>query len=194
MAACRSTTEWNTPCLSLRRVSLAKKPSTALSQVDDVGVKWKVQRGRAVERRGSVDRRSCCARRDGRAHRAAAHLAALFQARTLRMGPATGHVCRSQDLTPGVGPAKPSKSQKKCLHIRCLRWRTFAPSPVRSATCPRESVLQIRLRPDFSVGFEGYAGGTEHWPRLLDARKRSLRASILRTSRLRGFGVEPASC
>jgi hypothetical protein len=36
--------------------------------------------------------------------------------------------------------------------------------PVPSATCPRESVLPIRLRPDFSVVFEGYAGGAEHWP------------------------------
>src|SRR5215211_5097264 len=32
MAACRSTTETNTPRFSLRLVSLAKKPSTALSQ------------------------------------------------------------------------------------------------------------------------------------------------------------------
>ncbi|MFN3746311.1 MAG: hypothetical protein ACK4TL_16540, partial [Hyphomicrobiaceae bacterium] len=31
-----------------------------------------------------------------------------------------------------------------------------------SATCPRQSVLPIRLRPDFSVVFEGYAGGAEH--------------------------------
>ena len=37
--------------------------------------------------------------------------------------------------------------------------------PIPSATCPRESVLPIRLRPDFSVVFEGYAGGAEHWPR-----------------------------
>jgi hypothetical protein len=51
MAACRSTTEWKTPCLSLRRVSLAKKPSTALSQEQEVGVKWKVHRGwRASQR------------------------------------------------------------------------------------------------------------------------------------------------
>jgi hypothetical protein len=34
--------------------------------------------------------------------------------------------------------------------------------PTPSATCPRESVLPIRLRPDFSVVFEGYAGGAEH--------------------------------
>ena len=31
-------------------------------------------------------------------------------------------------------------------------------NPFLSATCPRESVLPIRMRPDFSVVFEGYAG------------------------------------
>ena len=55
-------------------------------------------------------------------------------------------------------------------------------NPFVSATCPRESVLPIRLRPDFSVVFEGYAGGAEHWLRLQKARQRSLRADILRTS------------
>ena len=53
------------------------------------------------------------------------------------------------------------------------------PSP--SATYPRESVLPIRLRPDFSVVFEGYAGGAEHRRRRQAARKRSLRVDILRT-------------
>ena len=52
----------------------------------------------------------------------------------------------------------------------------------RSATCPRESVLPIRLRPDFLVVFEGYAAGAEHWPLRQEGRKRSLRADILRTS------------
>ena len=37
--------EWKTPRLSRRLVSLAKKPSTALSHDAEVGVKWKVQRG-----------------------------------------------------------------------------------------------------------------------------------------------------
>jgi hypothetical protein len=55
-------------------------------------------------------------------------------------------------------------------------------SPRSSATCPRESVLRIRLRRDFSVVFEGYAGGAEHWPRRQVARERSLRSDILRTS------------
>ena len=55
-------------------------------------------------------------------------------------------------------------------------------NPFVSATCPRESVLLIRLRPDFSVVFEGYAGGPEHWPLRQEARKWSLRADILWTS------------
>ncbi len=49
MAAWRSTTEWKTPRLRRRFDSLAKKPSTALSQEQEVGVKWKVKRSMAVE-------------------------------------------------------------------------------------------------------------------------------------------------
>src|SRR6202171_2011783 len=45
IATCRSTTDRNTPRLRRRRVSLAKKPSTALSQDAEVGAKWHVQRG-----------------------------------------------------------------------------------------------------------------------------------------------------
>lgn len=45
MVVCSSTIEANTPRFSRRLVSLAKKPSTAFSHEDDVGVKWKVQRG-----------------------------------------------------------------------------------------------------------------------------------------------------
>jgi hypothetical protein len=37
------------PRLRRRLESLAKKPSTALSQEDEVGVKWKVKRGWAIE-------------------------------------------------------------------------------------------------------------------------------------------------
>ena len=37
--------EWKMPRLRRRFESLAKKPSTALSQEQDVGTKWKVQRG-----------------------------------------------------------------------------------------------------------------------------------------------------
>jgi hypothetical protein len=50
-----------------------------------------------------------------------------------------------------------------------------------SATCPRESVLPIRLRLVFSVVFGGYAGGAvnRHFPQMV--RKRSLRADILQT-------------
>ena len=51
-----------------------------------------------------------------------------------------------------------------------------------SATCPRERVLSIRLRPEFSVVFVGDEGGAEHWPLRQEARKWSLRADILWTS------------
>src|SRR5215472_12920582 len=44
MAAWRSATPLYTPRLSRRRASLAKKPSTALSQEAEVGVKWKWNR------------------------------------------------------------------------------------------------------------------------------------------------------
>jgi len=37
--------EWKTPRLSRRWVSLAKKVSTAFSHEHEVGVKWKIQRG-----------------------------------------------------------------------------------------------------------------------------------------------------
>ena len=49
MAAWRSMTEWNTPFLSRRRVSFAKKPSTALSHEHEVGVKWNVPLGKGAE-------------------------------------------------------------------------------------------------------------------------------------------------
>ena len=45
MAAWRSTTEWKTPRFNRRRLSLAKKPSTALSHEHEVGVKWNTKRG-----------------------------------------------------------------------------------------------------------------------------------------------------
>src|SRR6202040_1223116 len=41
IAACKSTTDTKTPRFNRRFVSLAKKPSTALSQDTEVGVKWK---------------------------------------------------------------------------------------------------------------------------------------------------------
>ncbi len=54
-------------------------------------------------------------------------------------------------------------------------------NPFVSATCPRESVLPIRPRPDFSVIFGSYAGGAVNRPPPRNARTRSLRAGILRT-------------
>jgi hypothetical protein len=50
-----------------------------------------------------------------------------------------------------------------------------------SATCPCESVLSIRLRPNFSVVFEGYAGVGEHCHGGQEDRKRSPTADILQT-------------
>src|SRR5436853_1884072 len=40
IAACSSTIDVKTPRLSLCRVSLANRPSTALAQEHEVGVKW----------------------------------------------------------------------------------------------------------------------------------------------------------
>jgi hypothetical protein len=45
IAACKSTTDRKMPRFNRRRATLAKKPSTALSQDAEVGVKWNVQRG-----------------------------------------------------------------------------------------------------------------------------------------------------
>lgn len=71
-------------------------------------------------------------------------------------------------------------SDELSFPVNDLRWRRLDVRPIRSATCPRESVLPIRLRPDFSVLFEVYAGRAEHWPWHKVAWKRSLRAYILR--------------
>ncbi|MDZ4137102.1 MAG: HPP family protein [Paracoccaceae bacterium] len=54
-------------------------------------------------------------------------------------------------------------------------------SPVPSATCHSETVLPIRLRPDFSVVFGGYAGWAVNRPTPQRAHSRSLRADILQT-------------
>lgn len=51
--------------------------------------------------------------------------------------------------------------------------RTFDAGPVPSATCPRESVLPIRLRPGFSVVFGGYAEGAVNRPCCQEAPKSS---------------------
>jgi hypothetical protein len=58
---------------------------------------------------------------------------------------------------------------------------TVGSNPTLSATCPRESVLPIRLRPDFSVVFGGYVGRAVNRPTPRKAHTRSLRADILRT-------------
>jgi hypothetical protein len=45
IAVCKWSTEWKAPRRIWRRVMAEKKPSTALSQEADVGVKWNIQRG-----------------------------------------------------------------------------------------------------------------------------------------------------
>ena len=74
------------------------------------------------------------------------------------------------------------KVQKFLANESGIHKRRFDRSPVPSATCPHESVLPIRLRQDFSVIFEGYAGEAEHWYWRQVNWKRSLGANILRTS------------
>ena len=74
-----------------------------------------------------------------------------------------------------------SKVQKFLANESGIHKRRLDYRPIPSATCPRESVLPIRLRPDFLVVFEGYAGGAEHWPLRREAWKWSLRADILWT-------------
>lgn len=54
-------------------------------------------------------------------------------------------------------------------------------NPFVSATWPREIVLPMRLRPDFSVVFGGYAGWAERWPRRKQVWKGALGACILWT-------------
>lgn len=109
---------------------------------------------------------------------------------------------RKSDLGASYGQSVvPNSTTNHCLlfHLRQCRWvtpknhndnnvmrsegrqRRFDRSPVPSATCPRESVLPIRLRPDFSVVFGGYAGWAEHRPGLQDGQKASLTADILRS-------------
>ncbi len=45
MTACKAAGEWNTPRFSRRLVSLAKKPSTAMTHDAEMSVKWNVKRG-----------------------------------------------------------------------------------------------------------------------------------------------------
>ena len=54
-------------------------------------------------------------------------------------------------------------------------------NPSLSATCPRESVLPMRLRPDFTVVIEGYAYRPVHLPQRRTARSRSLTPDVLPT-------------
>src|SRR5690606_26182388 len=91
-------------------------------------------------------------------------------------------------LIPGSGgPWRLAKVPKSSM-ISVARFRPVSQpmpldlleqgSPTPSATCPRESVLPIRLRPDFSVIFKGYASEAEHRPRCQVAQKGSLRCLL----------------
>ena len=53
-------------------------------------------------------------------------------------------------LARGTAPPTPAACQK-ANPMRPLEQRRSDVRPIPSATCPRESVLPIRLRPDFSV-------------------------------------------
>jgi hypothetical protein len=67
---------------------------------------------------------------------------------------------RGESVVHGVGPmfwVSPGP-----LASKAIMWESAKDS--LSATCPRESVLPIRLRPDFSVVFEGYAGWAANRP------------------------------
>lgn len=55
------------------------------------------------------------------------------------------------------------------IQNKACGWRRFDPSPLPSATSPRESILPIRLWPDFLVVFECYEGGREGLRAGLDA-------------------------
>ena len=59
--------------------------------------------------------------------------------------------------------------------------RLVGSNPTPSATCPRESVLPIWLRPYFSVVFEVYTGQAANRHQCWEAQKHSLKADILRT-------------
>src|SRR5690625_5267412 len=88
----------------------------------------------------------------------------------------TGYMASSRSLRRGAGAV-----ERGGLENRCTRKGTVGSNPTLSATCPRESVLPIRLRPDFFVVFGGYAGGAVNRPLRQEPRKRSLRADILWT-------------
>ena len=54
------------------------------------------------------------------------------------------------------------------------RQRRFDVRPIPSAICPCESVLPIRLRPDFLVFSKGFVVQAEHRPVYFWAKNRSL--------------------
>jgi len=92
----------------------------------------------------------------------------------VRRGPSIGPPHAPPEA--GCGQLMERKGPQPRRISRTNRWREFGICYTPSATCPRESVLSIQMRPDFSVVFEGYAGGAEHWRRRPEAQKWSLEA------------------
>ena len=97
----------------------------------------------------------------------------------------TSAVCATTDTARGE-KRLPSEQNQAILKSsgRSLGECRILPAQVsdsRSATCTRESVIPIRLRSDFSVFFESYAGGAEHWLGHQVGRKRSLQGDNRRT-------------
>ena len=75
-----------------------------------------------------------------------------------------------------AGNTKVTKYNKNNDLTKINRW---VMSDTASANCPRESVLPIRLWPDFSVVFGGCAAEAVNRPPHLRAQKRSLCVDIL---------------
>ena len=70
--------------------------------------------------------------------------------------------CRGGSITVFAGRRDAGVVERGGLENRCGGDPTQGSNPCLSATCPRESDLPIRPRPDFSVVFEGYAEGAVH--------------------------------
>jgi len=70
------------------------------------------------------------------------------------------------------------------LNSLTFRQRRLDGSRVPSATCPSESVLPVRLMPEFPVVFGGYAGEAVNRVRWHEGSKRSLQAELLRSREL----------
>src|SRR5690606_23037779 len=101
-----------------------------------------------------------------------------------RPGFATAPVSQKALVSPPLAPYTGQRRRGRVVEgTPLLRVQTGnrleGSNPFVSATCPRESVLPIRLRPDFSVVFGGYVGVALHWRPHYSDRTRSLAPDIL---------------